>query len=53
MNVKEVTDKIQKTKRFQILSFAGLVLTYPFALLPSLFSVCLGIDVEMLEMMFG
>jgi len=52
MRMVDAVDKIQETKRFQFLTVCGLVLTYPFALLPILFQVLLGIDGEMLEMMF-
>ena len=52
MRFDDAVDKIQETKRFQLLTVAGLMLTYPFALIPTLFSALLGIDGEMLELMF-
>jgi hypothetical protein len=51
MNITLALEQIQKTRRFQILAFAGLVVTYPFALIPVLFKIFLDIDPITLEMM--
>lgn len=52
MRIVEALDTVQSKRRFQSLLWCGLVLTYPIALLPFLFRVVLGIEGEMLEMMF-
>jgi hypothetical protein len=51
MNLSLAVDSIQKTKRFQVLAGCGLMLTYPFLLIPVLFKALLGIEPETLEVM--
>ena len=52
MRMTEALDKIQKTRRFQFLTFCGLLLTYPIVAIPLLFKVLLDIDEETLDLWF-